>query len=182
MEQHETSQHRVLITGASKRVGRATALELARNGWDLVLTYRSSHRDCDETAEEAVRAARDASHSITVRVEHLDLADLESVQRLASVVVKQGSLDAIVHKAVEHTPTLIKDGVNPPHVDQKGAPHINTFLVFVPSVVVPAGFTRSRLPAGITFLGRPYDDAKMLRLAYAYEQATKHRKVPAAVG
>ena len=46
-------------------------------------------------------------------------------------------LDAIVHKAVEHQPTLIKDGVNPPYVDQKGAPHINTFLVYVPSVVVP---------------------------------------------
>ena len=72
-------------------------------------------------------------------------------------------LDAIVHKAVEHQPTLIADGVNPPYVDQKGAPHINTFLVYVPSIVVPAGFTRDNLPAGITFLGRPYDDAKMIR-------------------
>jgi Asp-tRNA(Asn)/Glu-tRNA(Gln) amidotransferase A subunit family amidase len=88
-------------------------------------------------------------------------------------------LDAIVHKAVEHQPTLIRDGVNPPFVDQKGAPHINTFLVFVPSVVVPAGFTRDKLPAGITFLGRPYDDANMLRFAYAYEQATHHRRAPA---
>lgn len=87
-------------------------------------------------------------------------------------------LDAIVHKAVEHQPTLIRDGVNPPYVDQKGAPHINTFLVFVPSVVVPAGFTRDSLPAGITFLGRPYDDARMVRYAYAYEQATRHRRPP----
>jgi Asp-tRNA(Asn)/Glu-tRNA(Gln) amidotransferase A subunit family amidase len=90
-------------------------------------------------------------------------------------------LDAIVHKAVEHQPTLIKDGVNPPYVDQKGAPHINTFLVYVPSVVVPAGFTRDQLPAGITFLGRPYDDGNMIKLAYAYEQATKHRQPPASV-
>jgi amidase len=90
-------------------------------------------------------------------------------------------LDAIVHKAVEHQPTLIKDGVNPPYVDQKGAPHINTFLVYVPSVVVPAGFTRDSLPAGITFLGRPYDDGNMLKFAYAYEQATKHRKPPPSV-
>ena len=50
-------------------------------------------------------------------------------------------LDAIVHKAVEHQPTLIKDGINPPYVDQKGAPHINTFLIFVPSIVVPAGYS-----------------------------------------
>lgn len=93
-------------------------------------------------------------------------------------VMADHRLNAIVHKAVEHAPTLIRDGVNPPYVDQKGAPHINTFLVFVPSVVVPAGFTRDNMPAGITFLGRPYDDARMIQLAYAYEQATRHRRAP----
>jgi len=31
---------------------------------------------------------------------------------------------------------------------------------------------------GITFLGRPYDDANMIKLAYAYEQATHHRRTP----
>ncbi len=93
-------------------------------------------------------------------------------------VMADNRLDAVVHKAVEHQPTLIRDGVNPPYVDQKGAPHLNTFLVFVPTIVVPAGFTRDNLPAGISFLGRPYDDAKMIRLAYAYEQATRHRRPP----
>jgi Asp-tRNA(Asn)/Glu-tRNA(Gln) amidotransferase A subunit family amidase len=96
-------------------------------------------------------------------------------------VMADYKLDAIAHKAVEHQPTLITDGVNPPYVDQKGAPHINTFLVFVPSIVVPAGFTRDNLPAGITFLGRPYDDGNMIKLAYAYEQATFHRRPPATV-
>ena len=38
--------------------------------------------------------------------------------------------------------------------------------------------TRDNLPAGITFLGRPYADAKMIQLAYAYEQATQHRRAP----
>jgi amidase len=47
-------------------------------------------------------------------------------------------------------------------------------------VVVPAGFTSTGLPAGVTFLGRPYADAAMLRLAYAYEQATKKRVPPTA--
>ena len=93
-------------------------------------------------------------------------------------VMADNKLDAIVHKTVEHQPTLIKDGLNPPFVDQKGAPHLNTYLVFVPSIVVPAGFTRDNLPAGITFLGRPYDDANMIKFAYAYEQATRHRKPP----
>lgn len=109
---------------------------------------------------------------------YLEARELLMTRMLA--VMADHRLDAIVHKAVEHTPTLIEHGINPPYVDQKGAPHINTFLVYVPSVVVPAGFTSSDLPAGITFLGRPYDDALMLRLAYAYEQATKHRRPPAA--
>ena len=93
-------------------------------------------------------------------------------------VMADNRLDAIVHKAVEHQPTLIKDGINPPYVDQKGAPHLNTFLVYVPAIVVPAGFTDENQPTGITFLGRPYQDAAMIRLAYAYEQATLHRRRP----
>lgn len=88
------------------------------------------------------------------------------------------SLDAIVHKAVEHLPTLIAEGVNPPFTEQKGASHLNTFLEIVPSIVVPAAFTAEGLPTGITFLGRPFADAEMLRFAYAYEQATHHRRVP----
>ncbi|MBI2821406.1 MAG: amidase [Acidobacteria bacterium] len=93
-------------------------------------------------------------------------------------VMADNRLDAIVYKAVEHPPTLISQGVNPPYVNMKGAQHWNTFLVFVPTIVVPAGFTTDKLPAGITFLGRPYDEATVIRLAYAYEQATRHRRPP----
>jgi len=87
-------------------------------------------------------------------------------------------LDAIAHKTVEHQPTLISQGVGPPYYDMRGATHINTFLVYVPSISVPAGFTSDGLPVGITFLGRPYDDGTMIKLAYAYEQATGHRHPP----
>lgn len=93
-------------------------------------------------------------------------------------VMADHRLDAIVHKAVEHEPTLIRDAFVPAPVDTKGAIDINTFLMTVPSVVVPCGFTPNGLPAGITFLGRPYADADMIRLAYAYERATGHRRVP----
>jgi amidase len=95
-------------------------------------------------------------------------------------VMAEHKLDAIVHKAVEHQPTLIRDGINPPFVDQKGAPHLNTFLVYVPTIVVPAGFTRDNLPAGVCFIGRPYDDSNLIKFAYAYEQATHHRRPPAS--
>ena len=93
-------------------------------------------------------------------------------------VMADHQLDAIAHKAVEHSPTSIRDGVNPPFVEQKGAPHINTYLVFVPTIVVPAGFTAQNLPAGLCFLGRPYDDANLIKYAYAYEQATRYRRAP----
>jgi Asp-tRNA(Asn)/Glu-tRNA(Gln) amidotransferase A subunit family amidase len=95
-------------------------------------------------------------------------------------VMADHELDAIVHKAVEHQPTLIKDGIAPPFVDQKGAPNLNTFLVYTPTIVVPAGFTRDNLPAGICFIGRPYDDGNLIKFAYAYEQATHHRRPPAS--
>jgi amidase len=93
-------------------------------------------------------------------------------------VMADNKLDAIVHKAVEHTPTLIKDGINPPYVNQKGAPHLNTFLIYAASMVVPAGFTPQGLPVGITFFGRPYSEPTLFKFAYAYEQATHHRRPP----
>ena len=93
-------------------------------------------------------------------------------------VMADENLDAVVYKSVEHQPTLIENGVNPPFVNMRGAQHWNTFLVFVPTVAVPAGFTRDQLPVGITFLGRPYDEGTVIKLAYAYEQATHHRRPP----
>jgi amidase len=97
-------------------------------------------------------------------------------------VMADHRLDAIVHKSAEHQPTFIRDGVNPPFVNIKGATHLNTFLVYVPAISVPAGLTTDGLPVGITLTGRPYSDALMLRLAYAYEQSTHHRKPPATAG
>ena len=93
-------------------------------------------------------------------------------------VMTDHDLDAIVLKTNEHQPTLIEDGTKPPFVNTKGAWFLNTFLVYVPIVAVPAGFTVDNLPVGITFMGRPYDDGAMLKLAYAYEQATHHRRPP----
>jgi len=93
-------------------------------------------------------------------------------------VMADHELDAIVHQSVEHQPTPISDALNPPYVNIKGATHLNTFLVYVPTVSVPAGFTQDDLPVGIDFFGRPYSDQSMIRLAYAYEQATMHRRSP----
>ncbi len=87
-------------------------------------------------------------------------------------------LDAIVHKSVELSPGFIKHGINPPYTSARGVPTLNTFLVYSASMTVPSGFTDDNLPVGITFFARPYSEARMLSLAYSYEQATKHRKPP----
>ena len=46
-----------------------------------------------------------------------------------------------------------------------------------PHVTVPAGFFRG-LPVGMSFVGRAWSEQKLIALAYAYEQATKHRRPP----
>ena len=48
----------------------------------------------------------------------------------------------------------------------------------LPQVTVPGGFVGGRYPVGVSFLGRMWSDRRMLALAYAYEQATHHRRVP----
>jgi len=46
-----------------------------------------------------------------------------------------------------------------------------------PSITVPAGYA-SGLPVGISFIGRAWTEAKLIKLAYAYEQAANARRAP----
>jgi amidase len=46
-----------------------------------------------------------------------------------------------------------------------------------PNITVPAGFIHG-LPVGISFFGRAWSEPTLLKVAYAYEQATGHRKAP----
>jgi aspartyl-tRNA(Asn)/glutamyl-tRNA(Gln) amidotransferase subunit A len=47
-------------------------------------------------------------------------------------------------------------------------------LVGVPGISIPCGETREKLPIGLQILGRHFDEATILRLAHAYEQARKN--------
>lgn len=50
-----------------------------------------------------------------------------------------------------------------------------------PAVNVPMGYTQdATLPIGLTLLGRAWSESTLFRLAYAYEQATHHRRPPAS--
>jgi amidase len=107
---------------------------------------------------------------------------LLSRQQLLTNILKvmaDNRLDAIVYRTMERSPGLIRSATQSYGGDGGGGtPTLNTFLVYVPAITVPSGFTPEHIPTGVTFLGRPYDDAKMITLAYAYEQATHHRVPP----
>jgi len=51
----------------------------------------------------------------------------------------------------------------------------------LPQVTVPAGFLGGKYPAGISLLGRMWDDRRLLEIGAAYERATHHRRPPATV-
>lgn len=68
-------------------------------------------------------------------------------------------------------------------IGDKKSPHGNNSPVIAPhsgqpAITVPMGFTSDGLPLGLQFLGRPFSEGLLLKMAYAYEQRTKHRRMP----
>jgi len=57
------------------------------------------------------------------------------------------------------------------------APSTITSVAGYPHITVPAGYFRG-LPVGVSFFGRAWSEPTLIKLAYAYEQATKHRRPP----
>ncbi len=78
----------VLITGAGRGIGRATTLRLARNGWDVIATVRST--------QDAERLVADAAPGAVTTV-LLDVTDAEQVAALAAGLPER--LDAVVNNA-----------------------------------------------------------------------------------
>ena len=86
-------------------------------------------------------------------------------------------LDALVYPTWSNPPRLIGD-LNTPGGDNSQLFSPSTGF---PAITVPMGYTRGgTLPAGLQLLGRPWSEATLLKLAYAYEQATHHRRSPPA--
>jgi amidase len=50
-----------------------------------------------------------------------------------------------------------------------------------PLITVPAGYAHEHLPIGITFMGRPWAEATLLRIAHAFEQAHPVRRPPSLI-
>src|SRR4051812_15802999 len=85
-------------------------------------------------------------------------------------------LDALV--APTGGPAWLIDLVNGDSSSANAAtPSTVTSVAGYPHIPVPAGFYRG-LPVGISFFGRAWSEPTLIKLAYAYEQATKHRRPP----
>jgi len=54
---------------------------------------------------------------------------------------------------------------------------ISVNLAGLPAISIPCGFTLNGLPVGLQIIGRPFDEAGILQLAYAYEQSTPWHKM-----
>jgi amidase len=95
-------------------------------------------------------------------------------------VMADNHVEALAYKAVEQQPSLIAEATNPPYKSNGGVVSLNTFLIYTPTITVNMGFSSDGIPAGLAFLGLPYSEPTLIKLAYAYEQATHHRKPPAS--
>ena len=85
-------------------------------------------------------------------------------------------LDALV--APTGGPAWLTDLVNgDSSFANSSAPSTVTSVAGYPHITVPAGYARG-LPVGISFFGRAWSESTLFKLAYAYEQATRHRKPP----
>jgi amidase len=116
-------------------------------------------------------ALRDASRAF--------YAGREAFRALFVDLMEQNRLDALLYPANLARPHTHEGGLErfggEPGTCEESA------ITGLPQVTVPGGFIGGRYPFGVSFLGRPWTDARMLALAYAYEQATHHRRPPTTV-
>ena len=83
-----------LVTGSAKRLGRAVALDLARQGADVVVHYRSSEREAREVTAEIEKLGR---RSLALAA---DLASISQIQQIFQKVDAHfGRLDLLVNSA-----------------------------------------------------------------------------------
>jgi Asp-tRNA(Asn)/Glu-tRNA(Gln) amidotransferase A subunit family amidase len=104
-------------------------------------------------------------------------ADYRDAFRAAVMkTMTEQKLDAFVYPTWSNPPRLIGD-LNSPHGDNS---QVFSPTSGFPAINVPMGYTRGNtLPAGMTFFGKAWDEPTLIRLAYAFEQATHHRRPPA---
>lgn len=133
-----------------------TPAETALFGQDLFMQAQATKGPADAAYRKAAAAAK-------------RMAGRDGIDRL----MKQHKLDALV--APTGGPAWTIDVVTGDHF--LGAASTLPAVAGYPHVTVPMGEV-SGLPVGLSFIGGAWSEAKLIALAYAYEQRTKARKPP----
>jgi NAD(P)-dependent dehydrogenase (short-subunit alcohol dehydrogenase family) len=86
-----------LITGGAKRLGRASALALARAGADVAITFRNSSRDAQQTVVDL------SSFGVRAFALHCDITDEASVKSMMKEAGRElGRIDILVNNAANY--------------------------------------------------------------------------------
>jgi Asp-tRNA(Asn)/Glu-tRNA(Gln) amidotransferase A subunit family amidase len=98
----------------------------------------------------------------------------QQLRRAMLAAMDEAKVSAIVYPTWDNPPRLIGD-LNTPHGDNS---QVLSPATGFPAINVPIGFVRGELPLGMQFLGRAWSESTLIRLAFSYEQATRHRRPP----
>lgn len=135
-----TDRPAALVTGAARRVGKAIALQLARRGCDVHITYNTSSDQADATVEQLRALGADA------HAHRLNLADLETVHHDARELAGRiGSLDVLIHNASNYLKSPLGE-INPALFDK--SMHVNAAAPLLLTQAFLPQLRGSRLPAG----------------------------------
>lgn len=96
----------------------------------------------------------------------------KEVQQAILKVMADQKLDALAYPTIRRKPVHIGE-------QQPGSTCQLSATTGFPAISMPAGFTPDGLPTGLELLGVPFDDARLVSFAYAFEQAAHHRRAPA---
>jgi NAD(P)-dependent dehydrogenase (short-subunit alcohol dehydrogenase family) len=90
----------VIITGASRGIGRGIALELARVGYDLIINYAGNHPAAEQTADQCRRAASESGKAVRAELCQADISRQADRHRLIDFTRQTfGRLDLLVNNA-----------------------------------------------------------------------------------
>jgi amidase len=127
--------------------------------------------------EPGLIAARDAPDpEVDPIVKKLE-ADEIRMRAAYLAAMDAAKVDAIIMPAASYPPKLNGDRNTTP----TGTTCWIASGLHWPALIVPMGYTGEDLPSGLQLVGRPWSDATLIEIGYAYEQATLHRKPPATV-
>jgi len=141
-----------------------------------IIAFNNSHKEEEMPYFGQELFAKSEARGPLTSKEYLDA--LEKNHRLArtegiDAVMDKFRLDALI--APTGGPAWTIDLVNGDH-DSGGSSNAAAVAGY-PHITVPAGFVFG-LPVGISFFGRAWSEPALIKIAYAFEQATHHRRPP----